>query len=91
MGQIGFGLIGLLAMAPGLLIALLVMVVIPAAGIVVGLLWLAAVSVVISTMSGIFRTVLYQFASGGDLPAEFDASTLGSVFRDRKARPGLSL
>ncbi len=87
-GQIGFGLVGLLAVAPGLLIAGLLMVTLPVAGIVVGFLWVAAVSVVISTMSGIFRTVLYQFASGGDLPAEFDPAMLGSVFRDRKARPG---
>ena len=90
-GQIGFGVIGLVAVAPGLLIAVLLMVTLPVAGIVVGLLWVAAVSVVISTMSGIFRTVLYQFAAGGDLPAEFDPATLGSVFRDRKARAGLPL
>lgn len=89
-GQIGFGVIGLLAVAPGLIIAVLLMVTLPVAGIVVGFLWVAAVSVVISTLSGIFRTVLYQFAAGGDLPAEFDQAMLGSVFRDRKTRGDLA-
>jgi len=84
-GQIGFGLIGLLAMVPGLIIAGLLMVHLPAAGIVVGVLWVAAVSVIISTMSGIFRTVLYQFASGGTLPPEFDQTDLSSAFRTRRA------
>jgi hypothetical protein len=83
-GQMGFGLIGLLAMLPGLVIAGLLMVNLPAAGIVVVVLWVAAVSVVISTMSGIFRTVLYQFASGGTLPPEFAQADLSSAFRTRR-------
>ncbi len=82
-GQLGFGLIGLLAMLPGLLIAGLLMVNLPVAGIVVGFLWVAAVSVVISTMTGIFRTVLYQFASGGALPPEFDHAALSAAFTSR--------
>jgi hypothetical protein len=89
-GQIGFGLIGLVAMVPGLLIAGLLMVHLPVAGIVVGFLWVAAVSVVISTMTGIFRTVLYQFASGGPLPPGFDQANLAAAFRARKPRSGSS-
>ena len=84
-GQIGFGLIGLLAMLPGLVIAGLLMVHLPVAGIVVGFLWCAGVSVVISTMSGIFRTALYQFASGAPVPAEFAHADLASAFRTRGA------
>lgn len=84
-GQIGFGLVALLALLPGLLIAGLLMVDLPLAGIVVGIMWVAVVSVVISTMTGIFRTVLYQFASGGSLPLEFDHGMLGEVFRSRQA------
>jgi hypothetical protein len=85
-GQIGFGLIGLVALVPGLVIAALLMVTLPVAGVVVALLWVAAVSVVISTMSGIFRTVLYQFASGGELPPEFDQAMLTATFRARRPR-----
>jgi hypothetical protein len=85
-GQVGFGLVGLLAMLPGLVIAGLLMVNLPVAGIVVGFLWVAGVSVVLSTMSGIFRTVLYQFASGGPLPPEFDHATLAAAFRPRRGR-----
>jgi Family of unknown function (DUF6159) len=87
-GQFGFGLVGLLAIVPGLVIAGLLMVNLPLVGIVVGFVWVASVSVVISTMTGIFRTVLYQYASGGALPPEFDHGMLGSAFASRQGRVG---
>jgi hypothetical protein len=80
-GQLGFGALGLLAALPGLLVAVLLTAVVPVAGIVVGFLWVGSVAVVVSTLSGIFRTALYQFAAGGRLPREFDEAALAGAFR----------
>jgi Family of unknown function (DUF6159) len=83
-GQLGFGLIGFLAMLPGLVIGGLLLVSLPIVGIVVGGLWIAVVAVVVSTMTGIFRAVLYQYASGGPIPGQFDADALASAFQPRR-------
>ncbi len=86
-GQIGFGLFGLVAMVPGVVIAALLMIDFPVAGILVGFVWIAATSVVVSTMSGIFRTVLYLFASGAPIPPEFTDADLATAFSPRAGRP----
>ena len=89
-GQVGFGLLGLLAMLPGLIIAGLLMVHFPVVGFVLGAAWVAVVSVVLSTMSGIFRTALYHFAAGQPVPPEFGQAELAGAFRPRgrgAARP----
>lgn len=84
-GQLGFGVIGLIALLPGLVVGgLLAAVHLAIVGIVVAVLWIATVSVVISTMTGIFRAVLYQFASGGPIPGEFGQAELAAAFRTRK-------
>ena len=44
-------------------------------------IWIAVVSVVLSTLSGIFRTALYQFAAGEPTPAEFSHDDLAAVTR----------
>jgi len=85
-GQVGFGIIGLLFMLPGLVIAGLLLVHFPLVGIFVGVAWVAIVSVVTSTLSGIFRTALYHFASGQPVPAEFDHAQLAGAFQTRKGR-----
>jgi Family of unknown function (DUF6159) len=87
-GQIGFGLIGLLAMIPGVVIAALLMVNFAVAGILVGFVWIAATSVVVSTMSGIFRTALYQYASGAPIPEAFAHADLATAFQPRSGRGG---
>ena len=84
-GQVGFGIVSALFVLPGLAVAGLVAVAIPIAGVVIGVLWIAAVSVVFSTLSGIFRTALYQFASGQPVPDEFPHDTLAQAFRRRGA------
>jgi hypothetical protein len=84
-GQLGFGLIGLLAMVPGAIITGLLMVTMPAVGLVVGVLWVVITSVVITTMTGIFRTVLYLYASGAPIPDEFDRADLAAAFRTRSS------
>ena len=83
-GQVGFGLIGFLFMLPGLIIAGLLAVTQPVAGLVIGGIWIAVVSVVTSTLSGIFRTALYQFAAGEPVPPQFAADQMAGAFKARK-------
>ena len=89
-GQLGFGLIGLLALVPGAVITALLMVTMPAVGLVVGVLWVVITSVVITAMTGIFRTVLYQYASGAPIPDEFSHTDLAAAFRPRPSRSRLT-
>jgi len=89
-GQLGFGLIGLLALVPGVIITALLMVTMPAVGLVVGVLWVVITSVVITTMTGIFRTVLYLYASGAPIPDEFSRADLAAAFRSRQSGSGLT-
>jgi hypothetical protein len=83
-GQVGFGLIGFLFMVPGLIIAGLLTVHFPVVGILVGVAWIAAVSVVTSTLSGIFRTALYHYAAGQPVPSQFAPEQLSGAFQTRK-------
>lgn len=78
-GQAGFGLLGLVASLPGIaLIVLGVAVVWPFA--VVGVLWLVVVSVVVSAMTGIYKTALYRYATGAGTPAGFASTDLADAF-----------
>jgi len=90
-GQIGFGVLGLLALLPGVVISALLMVTLPAIGLVVGVIWAVVTAVVISAMSGIYRTVLYQYAAGAPIPDEFRHADLAGAFRSRRSRDLASL
>jgi hypothetical protein len=88
--QAGFGLLGIVAMMPGLLVLGLGIgsgstVVAVALGIVAAA-WLVAVLVVLSAMSGIFRTALYRFAVDGTAPPAFADADLGDAFGERRDR-----
>jgi hypothetical protein len=85
-GQIGFGVLGLLALLPGVAISGLLMVTMPAVGLVVGVVWAVVTAVIISAMTGIFRTVLYQYAAGAPIPDEFSHADLAGAFRSRRSR-----
>jgi hypothetical protein len=53
--------------------------------IVLGVLWLAGVAIVISTLSGIYQTALYQYASEGTVPGQFfDDQSFRDAFRDKR-------
>ncbi|MDH3517431.1 MAG: DUF6159 family protein [Acidimicrobiia bacterium] len=90
--QVGFGLLGFVAMLPGIAVivggalvgssALIV-------GIVLGVLWIIAVAVVLSAMSLIFQTALYHFAVDGGVPSGyFSDATLSAAFAPKKGRIG---
>jgi Family of unknown function (DUF6159) len=82
--QAGFGLFAMLASIPGILLIAIgissneLAITIPLG--IVGLVWVAIVSVVISTMSGIYRTALYRFAVDGTAPGAFANADLGHAF-----------
>jgi hypothetical protein len=88
--QAGFGLFGFVAMLPalaigGLGIASGVGVVI---GVTVGIAvaWIAIVTVVLSALSGIYRTALYRYAVDKQAPPAFSGADLSSAFATRRGR-----
>lgn len=87
--QIGLGLIGFLAALPGAALIALGAVSgaggLLAAGIGLGGLWILAVVVVMSTLSGILRTALYHYAAAGHSGMNaFDDGILANAFRPKK-------
>jgi hypothetical protein len=88
--QIGFGLLALVAALPGIaIIAIGVATGSVAAAIaigIVGAIWVAIVAVVISAMSGIYRTALYRFAVDGRAPGAFAGIDMTAAFGPRKGR-----
>jgi hypothetical protein len=88
--QIGFGLLALVAALPGIaIIAIGVATGSVAAAIaigIVGAIWVAIVAVVISAMSGIYRTALYRFAVDGRAPGAFAGIDMAAAFGPRKGR-----
>jgi hypothetical protein len=88
-GQFGLGMVGFLAMLPGLLL-IGIGVGIGTVGIVVfgvaGVLWLIASAVVVAALSGIYRTALYHYAANGQVPGEFSGIDFDGAFRRRGDR-----
>ncbi|MFM8303660.1 MAG: DUF6159 family protein [Actinomycetota bacterium] len=86
-GQFGFGLLGLVASIPGLVcIGLAVAagtwaVAVPLG--VVAAVWLLVVAVVLSAMTGIYKTALYRYAVDGRAPAGFATDDLSQAFASR--------
>ena len=87
----GVWLLGTLAAIAGLVVVLPLLLlggVATALGIVIGLAWIAVVSVVVTTLSGIVSIALYRYAVDGDVPG-FGTEQLRGAFRPRKR--GLSI
>lgn len=84
--QAGFGLLGLVLMLPAIVIAMLVGVAIPVAGLAIAAVWVAIVSVVLSALNGIFRTALYMYAATEQTPAFFTEQELAGAFAPKKHR-----
>lgn len=85
--NVGFGIIGFVAMLPFILMAILAIVsqvgALAVVGIVVAVVGVVAVTVVMSTLSGIFQTALYLYASTGTVPAAFVSADLPGAFRPK--------
>jgi len=86
-GQGGLGIVGFLVMLPGMFL-IAVGAAIGTAGLVVlgaaGVVWLIGSAVVVSALSGIYRTALYHFAADGQVPGEFSDVNFHDAFRPRR-------
>ena len=86
----GFGIIGLVAAIPGIIIIVLGA---SAGGIgavvamTIGIGWIALVSVVISTLTAIFQMALYLYATTGQVPMGFEQSGITDTFHERSQGP----
>ena len=74
--QVGFGLLGLAAMIP----AILIVVVAGPLGLVVAVPWVALVAVVLVALGAVFQTALYLYATSGTIPDGFEDSPLRDTF-----------
>lgn len=88
--QMGFGLLGFIAILPGALLGGLLAATGTTALVVVGVgivvLWVAVVVTIVSALSGIFQMALYRYATTGEVPLGFPADALTSAFGPRKGR-----
>jgi hypothetical protein len=86
--QVGFGLVGFVAMVPAFLVAAATVSVggaIAVVGIGVAVLWVLTVAMVMSALSGIFQTALYRFAAGlGTTDGAFGEGQLQAAFAARR-------
>lgn len=79
--QFGLGIIGLLAMLPGIIVFGLVTLAIPLLGIPLLFLYLAVVGSIMAALGSIYRTALYRFAAGLPTGGAFDEKMLTGAFR----------
>jgi len=88
--NIGLGVLGVLLVLPALVIgAVAIMsnsapVMIPLLGI--ALVWLLCASMVLATLSGIYRAALYRFAVDGRVPAAFEGIDMAHAFKAKTSR-----
>ena len=79
----GFGLLGLVAVIPAVIV-LFATGALGGAALVVGILlavpYLALVVVVLTALNAVFQTALYLYATTGSVPAGFDDSNLQDSF-----------
>ena len=89
--QAGLSIVGLVLMAPGLLIAIFLgSGALGVFGVIVGGLLMILGAVVASALSAVYQTALYEYATTGEAPAEFAEVNLGQSFghRDRRSNWG---
>jgi hypothetical protein len=86
--QVGFGLVGLIAMLPAIAVAGIGIA--SGVGVVIGVtigvavVWIAIMSVVLSALSGIYRTALYRYAVDGRAPAAFAGEDFSAAFAPKR-------
>jgi hypothetical protein len=87
--QVGFGLLGFVAALPAILIVALAVSAggtTAFIGIAVAVLWVLAVSMVLSALNGIFQTALYRYAAGVDGAGSFGGHDLAAAFAPKNRR-----
>jgi hypothetical protein len=87
----GLGLVGFLVAIPGVLL-IVAGAAIGTAGLIVlgavGVAWLLGSAVIMSALSGIYRTALYRYASTGEVPGDFAGIDFQAQFRPRRIGRG---
>ncbi|MDH3471378.1 MAG: DUF6159 family protein, partial [Acidimicrobiia bacterium] len=90
--QVGFGLIGFVAVLPAVLVAFLGISAGGAGAVVaiaIAVLWVILVTLVISALSGVFQTALYHYAVDGEVPSGyFSNDALSASFAQKHRRSG---
>jgi len=76
----GFGIIGIAAALVGLVPAILVGMVVPMAGLVVGVVTVGLAIATVSTLEAIFKAALYGYVADGRVGEGFERSTLESAY-----------
>ena len=80
-GQAGIGIVAFVAMIPIIAVAALLGAAIsPILGIIVAIPLVATVAVVMTSLTAIYQTALYQFATTNEVPAGFEDSNLSAAF-----------
>ena len=85
--QFGFGILGFLLTLPAILIIVLGAVtgsgIAIGIAVLIGVLWIVAVSVVMAALNAIFQTALFHFASDGQALGPFGQGALATAFRTK--------
>lgn len=89
--QVGFGLLGFLAVLPAALVAgagISAGGAIAFVAITVAVVWALLVAMVLSALNGIFQTALYRYAAGLDGGGAFSRQELQAAFAPKAGRSG---
>jgi hypothetical protein len=84
--RVGFGLLGLVAMIPAVVVLTATGALGGAAlvvGIILAVAYVALVVVVLTALNAVFQTALYLYATTGSVPTGFDDSNLQASFSIR--------
>jgi hypothetical protein len=81
-GSFGFGILNLLLLMPGLLMAWLLFHLDPALAIIMLIWYVVILAAIASATKGIFTVVLYRYASAGELPTGFSGRMIDSALRN---------
>ncbi len=82
----GFGIISILAIIVAAIPALLVGMVSPVAGIVLGVVTVGTAVVVVAALEGIFKAALYEYVAEDVVAEDFSSDLLGNAFAPRGSR-----
>lgn len=93
--QVGFFILGLISMLPGVAVASAITAISVALGsgalaaagatigVVIGIVWVSLVAAALSTLMATFQTTLYFYAITGHVPSEFQNSGIATFFTER--------
>ncbi|MEQ8717325.1 MAG: DUF6159 family protein [Acidimicrobiales bacterium] len=89
-GRFGLGLVGMLAMLPAL-VPILIGVQLGGAGLVIGIaigaVWIGLIAVIMTALTAIYQTALYDFAANNHVPEDFVGTGLDTAFESREGGP----